>query len=99
MEIASKWRTPHPEEDVVRRDEEARPPLLPWIHGTVRHTRLLGGARDQLLHVVITANHAVERHDVGGREAMSDVHKISSHELDSTCVTAPLDFLSSDIEV
>ena len=79
--------------DIDEGDGCSHPPGSSWIYGAVQAQRVFCGQANESRHVVIAADHPVERDDIGGRNMVGDVHEVTAHELDESIVSATLGLL------
>jgi hypothetical protein len=77
-------------EDIDHGDAGSHPPGSSGIHGAVQAQRAFCGQANESRHVVVAADHPVERDDIGWRNVVGDVYEVTAHELDETVVSTSL---------
>jgi hypothetical protein len=81
-------------EDVDREDACSHQPGSSRIHGAVQAPRVSCGQANESWHVVIAADHPVERDNIGWGNLVGDVHEVTAHEFDEPVVSATLGLLT-----
>ena len=91
-----EYTEPAPLEPLKRvdgRNAERHPRIAPWVHSPVEPSRLARRDRRERRHVVVAADHAIERHDVGRRKGVRERDKIAVDEARPGRVSAALRLL------
>jgi hypothetical protein len=98
VKVDAEMASPDAHQCVGQSDAGTYPPRSSGIDRAYDASRSLSRTRDERLHVRITADHAIERHDIGRVNAGRKLHEIAQHEPHAIRVTTPRGFALRRLE-